>query len=299
MAIKDKAASALARLHTKAAAIGESYQQTLLLFCQEELMRRIALSPYADKLILKGGLFLYLAMNHSGRTTMDADFLLRNLSNDEATIRTMLGRIIAAPTENEYVTFDVLGLKPIALQQQYHGMQASIVAHIKRVRVPLFVDFGIGDVIVPSPETRTLCPLLPDNTAPQILTYSLESTIAEKYDAIVQRMEQTSRMKDFFDICNLSRTFPFHGATLQRAVRETLAHRGTHHDAKTFSYVEKLASMPEMHRKWLFFNRSLSSAAMPFDEAMQQIILFLKPVVATIVADGDFKLSWVPGQGWQ
>lgn len=299
MAIKDKAASALARLHNKAAAIGESYQQTLLLFCQEEFMRRIAFSPYADKLILKGGLFLYMAMNHSGRTTMDADFLLRHLSNDEATIRTMLDRIIATPTENEFVSYEVLSLKPIALQQQYHGMQASIAAHIKRVRVPLFVDFGIGDVVVPSPVTRTLSPLLPDNSAPQILTYSLESTIAEKYDAIVQRMEQTSRMKDFFDICNLSRTFPFHGATLQRAMRETLAHRGTHHDAMTFSYVEKLASLSEMHRKWLFFNRSMGSAAQPFDVVMHQIILFLKPVVEAIVSQSDFELSWIPGQGWQ
>lgn len=299
MAIKDKAASALARLHTKAAAIGESYQQTLLLFCQEELMRRIALSPYADKLILKGGLFLYMAMNHGGRTTMDADFLLRHQSNDEASIRTMLDRIIAAPTENNFVTFDVLGLKPIALQQQYHGMQASIVAHIKRVRVPLFVDFGIGDIIVPAPVTRTLCPLLPDNTAPQILTYSLESTIAEKYDAIVRRMEQTSRMKDFYDICNLSKTFPFHGATLQRAMKETLAHRGTHHDAMTFGYVERLASLPEMHRKWLFFNRGLGGAAMPFDEVMQQMVFFLKPVVDTIVSQSDFAHSWIPGPGWQ
>lgn len=298
MAVKDKAASALARLHAKAIAMGESYQQTLLLFCQEELMRRVALSPYADKLILKGGLFLYLAMEYSGRTTMDADFLLRRHSNDEASIRAMLEQIIATPTENDFVAIELLNLKPIALQRHYHGMQATLVAHIKRVRVPLFIDFGIGDVIFPAPATRSLRPLLAGNSAPQILTYSLESTIAEKYDAIVLRMEQTSRMKDFFDIYTLSKSFPFNGSILQQALRQTMENRATRHDADTFPHVEKMALMPDMHKKWEFFNRSIGAAAMPFDEVMQQLCRFLKPVVTSLDKGDSFALAWTPERGW-
>ncbi|HHX75038.1 MAG: nucleotidyl transferase AbiEii/AbiGii toxin family protein [Thermoanaerobacterales bacterium] len=67
-----------------------------------------------------------------------------------------------------------------------------------RARIPFSIDFGIGDVIVPSPVERTLPALLPEFAEPKILTYSLESTVAEKLDAIISLMEATSRMKDIF-----------------------------------------------------------------------------------------------------
>ncbi len=97
----------------------------------------------------------------------------------------------------------------------------------KNVRVPFNIDIGVGDVIVPRAEERTISTQLPDFESPVILTYSLESTIAEKFDAILQRFELTSRMKDFYDIYYLSKTFNFDGAKLQTAIFETLQCRGT------------------------------------------------------------------------
>ena len=55
----DIAASVLARLKNKAAESGRSYQLCLQLFCQEEFLRRLEKSKYAENLVLKGGLFLY------------------------------------------------------------------------------------------------------------------------------------------------------------------------------------------------------------------------------------------------
>ncbi|HZK18112.1 MAG TPA: nucleotidyl transferase AbiEii/AbiGii toxin family protein, partial [Clostridia bacterium] len=79
-----------------------------------------------------------------------------------------------------------------------------LIGFIGRVRVPFSIDFGVGDVIIPSPVERTLPALLTDFEKPKILTYSLESTVAEKLDAIISLMEATSRMKDFFDIYYLA-----------------------------------------------------------------------------------------------
>ena len=91
-----------------------------------------------------------------------------------------------------------------ALQRKYHGVSTQITGFIKNVRVPFNVDIGVGDVIVPGAERRPIQTQLEGYTHPAILTYSLESTVAEKFDAILQRFELTGRMKDFYDIYYLS-----------------------------------------------------------------------------------------------
>lgn len=78
----DKAASVLAELKNKAKASGISYQQCLQLFFQEEFLRKLAASKYADNFILKGGLFIYTLTNFKSRATVDVDFLMRGLNND-------------------------------------------------------------------------------------------------------------------------------------------------------------------------------------------------------------------------
>lgn len=85
----------------------------------------------------------------------------------------------------------------ISPQRKYHGINTQIIAQIKNVRVPCNIDIGVGDIIFPRAEERTINTQLPDFEAPVIRTYSLESTIAEKFDAILQRFELTGRMKDF------------------------------------------------------------------------------------------------------
>ena len=74
------------------------------------------------------------------------------------------------------------------------------MAHIKNVRIPFSVDIGVDDVIVPGAVKRTVATRLEGFEEPNIYTYSLESTMAEKFDAILKRMTASSRMKDFYDI---------------------------------------------------------------------------------------------------
>ena len=83
--------------------------------------------------------------------------------------------------------------------------------------LPFNVDIGVGDVIIPGAERRPIQTQLEGYTQPTVLTYSLESTVAEKFDAILQRFELTGRMKDFYDIYYLSKTFNFDGTKLQSA----------------------------------------------------------------------------------
>ena len=218
----DKAASVLAKLKNKAKISGISYQQCLQLFIQEEFLRKLSKSGYEDNLILKGGLFIYTLTNFESRATIDVDFLLRGFSNTIEDVKNMIGKIIETSTGNDFVSMTAKGFEEISPQRKYHGISTQIIGQIKNVRVPFNVDIGVGDIIVPKAEERRINTQLPDFEKPVIKTYSLESTIAEKFDAILQRFELTGRMKDFYDIYYLARTFDFEGAKLRAAIMEQM-----------------------------------------------------------------------------
>lgn len=288
----DIAASVLAKLKNKAKASGISYQQCLQLFFQEEFLRKLSASRYADHFILKGGLFIYTLTNFESRATVDVDFLMRGLNNDLARMDEIIAEILDIPTGNDFVTFSASKTEPIAMQRKYHGVSTQITGHIKNVRVPFHVDIGVGDVIVPSPERRSIQTQLEGYAKPEILTYSLESTIAEKFDAILQRFELTGRMKDFYDIYYLSRSFDFDGLKLQTAIQETLRNRGTAYEKDSFERVLSLAEDGDMQTKWRYFLKTLGNPDISFQEVISGIEAFLAPVWAGIMNEEELFMNW-------
>lgn len=136
----DIAASVLTRLKNKAAESGRSYQLCLQLFCQEEFLRRLEKSRYAENLVLKGGLFLYYLTDFDSRVTVDMDFLLRQIPNTPEQIKSILEEIITVSTGNDFVTFEIKDVAPIAVAKKYAVIGASIVAHIKNTRTPFTIE---------------------------------------------------------------------------------------------------------------------------------------------------------------
>ena len=289
----DIAASVLAKLKNKAKATGISYQQCLQLFFQEEFLRRLAGSRYAENFVLKGGLFIYTLTNFESRATVDVDFLMRGLNNDLARMDEIIAEILAVPTGNDFVTFKATKTEPIAIQRKYHGISTQITGYIKNVRVPFNVDIGVGDVIVPNAERRNIQTQLAGYKQPEILTYSLESTIAEKFDAILQRFELTGRMKDFYDIYYLSRTFDFDGLKLQTAIQETLQNRGTAYEKDSFERVLALADDTDMQTKWRYFLRTLGNPDMDFQTVMNGLEQFLAPAWDAMIGEEELQKRWI------
>ncbi len=217
----DIAASVLARLKNKAKESGRSYQLCLQLFCQEEFLRRLEKSQYTENLVLKGGLFIYSVTDFDSRVTVDVDFLLRNVPNTPERLQTVIETIISTPTNNDFVNFEIKDIAPIAVAKKYAGIGVSLVARIKNTKTPFSIDFGVGDVIVPKQQKRRIPTQLDNFTAPTVNTYSLETTIAEKIDAILSLMEFSSRMKDYYDIYYLANKFDFDGKVLSEALKKT------------------------------------------------------------------------------
>ena len=288
----DIAASVLAKLKNKSKTSGISYQQCLQLFVQEEFLRKLSKSGYEDNLILKGGLFIYTLTNFESRATIDVDFLLRAVSNSIEDVKVLIEKIINTPTGNDYISMTAKGFEEISPQRKYHGISAQIIAQIKNIRVPFNVDIGVGDVIVPCAEERAINTQLPDFEAPVIKTYSLESTIAEKFDAILQRFELTGRMKDFYDIYYLARSFDFDGAKLKAAIFETLQRRGTSYDRDSFKRVVTLAEDEDMQKRWKYFLKNIKDGTLEFAVVIDELQEFLEPVFEAIVNEDEWQEQW-------
>ena len=133
--------------------------------------------------------------------------------------------VIAVPTSNDFVTFEIKDVAPIAVAKKYAGIGVSIVARIKNTRTPFSIDFGVGDVIVPKQKKRQIPTQLPDFESPTVNTYSVETTVAEKFDAILSLMEFSSRMKDYYDIHYIANKFDFDGEMLAEALKKTFTNR--------------------------------------------------------------------------
>ncbi len=290
----DIAASVLARLKNKAKESGRSYQLCLQLFCQEEFLRRLEKSQYSENLVLKGGLFIYSVTNFDSRVTVDVDFLLRKVPNTPEQLQTVIETIISTPTGNDFVTFEIKDIAPIAVAKKYAGIGVSLVARIKNTKTPFSIDFGVGDVIVPKQEKRKIPTQLDDFISPTVNTYSLETTIAEKIDAILSLMEFSSRMKDYYDIYYLANKFDFDGATLTEALRKTFENRDRGHTftAEQFEQVMAFDSDDAMQKKWKAFVRKIDTKTDDYGTVLRMIKEFLtEPFTAAILND-KFTKSW-------
>lgn len=288
----DIAASVLARLKNKAQISGRSYQLCLQLFCQEEFLRRLAKSKYSENLVLKGGLFIYSLTDFDSRVTVDVDFLLRQMPNTPEQLKTVLEEIIATPTGNDFVTFDIKDVAPIAVAKKYAGIGASVVARIKNTKTPFSIDFGVGDVIVPKQEKRKIPTQLSDFDAPTVNTYSLETTIAEKIDAILSLMEFSSRMKDYYDIYYLANKFDFDGATLAEALKKTFENRGHSFTIEQFEQVMGFDNDGAMQKKWKAFTHKIDTKTDDFSKVIETINLFLAESFKAAAENTKFTAKW-------
>ncbi len=128
--MKDITASILARLKNQSKETGLSYQMCLQLFCQEEFLRRLSLSPYSSNFVLKGGLFIYTLTEFQSRSTQDIDFLMRQLSNDIDKVKDIMEEISQVPTTYDFITIEVLNAETITPEKEYPGVSVKFLGRI-------------------------------------------------------------------------------------------------------------------------------------------------------------------------
>lgn len=288
----DKSKSVLDRLKGKSKTTGIAYQQLIQLLCQEEFLRRLSGSDYVNHFVLKGGLFIYILSEFKSRTTVDMDFLLRNQSNNKEEIIISITNIINVKTENKFIEFEIVKVEHITVDKKYPGVSVHMIGKIGKTKTPVNIDIGIGDVIIPKSEMRLMRAQLTDFEDVNVNTYSLESVIAEKFDAILQRFELTSRMKDFYDIWYISRNFDFDGLNLSKAIKETLANRGTIIQKDSIERIKRLEVNQIVLNRWTIFNKKMK-INLELKDCIHMIDSLLNPIVDSLLNDELVNGIWV------
>jgi len=158
---------------------------------------------------------------------MDIDMLGRT-NNTEAAIIAQIRDILDVAVADDGLSFDPgsIQAETITEDADYEGIRVRFKGNLGVARISMQIDIGFGDIVHPGPQLAEL-PTIMDQPAPQLLCYSRESAIAEKFEAMIKLGSLNSRIKDFYDIWLLSRQFEFDPATLTEAIRLTLNQRGT------------------------------------------------------------------------
>lgn len=243
-------------------------------------------------MILKGGFLLYSISEFTTRPTVDADYLLRNYSNDIDSIEKLIMEVISMPSKNDFVEFQIRGLDKISEIKDYNGIRVNLLGIIGKTKTPFSIDLGVGDIIIPSAVERILPVLLKGLEKPKILTYSLESTVAEKLDAIISLMEANGRMKDFYDIYYLATTFDFEGRKLQEAIYETLTNRARSYEKDSVTIISRLVKDSEILRRWDNFCKKILKYELKFNNVVNIIIGFTSLPYEAIINEDEFFKKW-------
>ena len=161
------------------------------------------------------------------RATKDMDLLGAGAPDMARLVETF--REVAAASVDDGVAFLPATVEGAATREEavYDGIRITLEGRLGAARIPLQVDIGFGDAVTPAPVETSYPVLLADMPVPRLRVYPRETVIAEKVEAMVTLGLGNSRMKDFFDIWYLARTFEFDEATLRAAIRATFSRRQT------------------------------------------------------------------------
>lgn len=219
-------ASVKDRLKNKSIATGKTVQELLTAYGLERTIFRLFKSQYASNFTLKGGIFLYAVFNGNySRATTDIDLLAQKISNDVEDMKAVFTDVFSLNVDDPLrFDLDSLDVRPITEFKDYHGVNVSIMAYLDRTRIPISIDIDFGDVIVPERVMMDFPVILSDGN-PHVYVYSLCSSVAEKFEAIVSLAYDNSRLKDYYDLYVLATTHDFNGDEIVEAVRETFENR--------------------------------------------------------------------------
>lgn len=227
--MKNYGRSVKARLLAVSKDSGIPYMTILVRYIQERLLYRVAHSEFCDNFFLKGGALLYAFNKEKSRPTKDIDFLGMHINNDGTYIRSVFSQIMAVPCEEDGILFDAdsIEVEDITQEKEYHGIRLTVLASLDSVRQRISMDVGFGDVVTPGPQNLDY-PLLIENVpGVSILAYSLETVMAEKFEAMVSLSVNNSRMKDFFDVYEIVNSHKLDADVLGDAIQNTFRNRRT------------------------------------------------------------------------
>lgn len=191
----------------------------------ERILERLSISRYKNNFILKGGLLLSSIMGIDTRTTMDMDTCIKGMNLMDEQLYEVLNEILNIDV-NDGVKFEIKNSKPIRKDDDYGGLKYKLLAKFDNLRVNLSIDIATGDLITPR-EIEYDYKMMFEDRSLKIMTYNIESIIAEKFQTVISRGILNSRMKDYYDLYYLITYEKYSKDNLKEAIIKTFKKRNT------------------------------------------------------------------------
>ena len=300
-AIKDISASIRARLLNLARSTGRDFNELAVRYTVERFLARLAASEYRDKFILKGAMLYIPWKLDDKRTTMDLD-LLGFGSSDLKSMEKVFRQICNTVVENDGIKFDneSIAISMIREEAFYDGVRVIARATLGNMHLRLQIDVGFGDQIVPAPQTTEFPALLTEH-GPMIYSYSPETVIAEKFNAMVVLGMANSRLKDYFDIWMLSQSFTIEADVLLEAIRQTFRKRHTKFpQQEPVALSQDFSGNESKQKQWQgFISKQRKQKTAPgLPVIIEALRVFLLPIISGINTGILCVKTWQPEQGW-
>lgn len=298
----DISASVRQRLLNRSKEHGEDFQLVITRFVLERLLYRLGRSQFREQFILKGAMLFSLWGDTPHRATRDIDFLGFGESAVSRLVE-IFQSVCRERVEEDGVVFlqeSVTGME-IREDQEYDGVRITLEARLGVARIPVQVDIGFGDTVTPEADYAEY-PTTLDFPSPYIRVYPRESVVAEKFQAMVSLGITNSRMKDFYDLWIMGKTFPFEGRLLTQAIVATFSRRRTTlADELPLALTVEFSEDPGKQTQWRAFIKrtQLAPAALSLPAVVAEIREFLQPPMNAAARGEAFGFTWPPGGPWR
>ena len=214
---------------------------SLLQMCLfEGILEKLSKSKYSENFILKGGLLIASLIGVDMRSTMDMDTTLRGIPLNEVSITKILNEILAIEIDAD-IEYKLIKLSPIRQEDVYEDFCASISCIFGKINATLNIDITTGDVITPREMNYSYSKILEEGTIP-IMTYTIETILAEKFETISSRNITTTRARDFYDLYMIYSIYKdkIDKGILRKAIERTSKYRGSFETALQYKEIVEL-----------------------------------------------------------
>lgn len=175
-----------------------NFNAVLKFYMYDRFIERLSKSKYRDNIVLKGGFYLSSLFGIENRSTIDIDAAIRKAEFTEDNLLKMITEIINVDVDDN-VVFKINETSSIRDEDEYGGLRVTIDFQLENVKDKFHIDMATGDPIYPRPDSYNYKSLIEKKTY-QVWTYTTETVLAEKLETILNKLDTSSRMKDYYDI---------------------------------------------------------------------------------------------------
>lgn len=246
------------------------FDEILRYYAMERFLYRLSISSHAKKFFLKGGLMLKVWDSLDHRATMDIDLLART-SNQIDNLHRIITEVSQIACEEDGIAFDTqkLILRNTQTGGDYNGVSSSFSAKLFTTKMPVLIDIGFNDIIIPKPQ-QIKYPTLLDMPEPALLGYTLETVIAEKLESVVKLAFVNTRMKDFYDLWTILKSHEIQPDKLNIAIQEVFANRKTPLK-RPIAFTAEFYDSKETQQRWINFLSAMGKQQIRFEDVIMEL----------------------------